>query len=139
MLECGGNYVSNRSTGVAFMRTLEIGGNTQIKTQDEFDKQTRLRQPLGGSRPQPTRTVAVFCSGGDAPAMNAFLRIFVRLGLHQHVVGVPATIDNDIACTEIAIGVDTALNNVMRAIEQLNNTSSTATAEYTVSPSVTAC
>lgn len=38
------------------------------------------------------------------------------------VVGVPATIDNDVACTEMALGFDTAVNNTMRAIEALNDT-----------------
>lgn len=34
--------------------------------------------------PSPSRPVAVLCSGGDAPGMNAFLRAVVRLGLNRH-------------------------------------------------------
>jgi 6-phosphofructokinase 1 len=34
----------------------------------------------------PDSPVAVLCSGGDAPGMNAFLRAVVRLGLNRHQV-----------------------------------------------------
>lgn len=36
----------------------------------------------------PDSPVAVLCSGGDAPGMNAFLRALVRLGLNRHKVPV---------------------------------------------------
>lgn len=38
------------------------------------------------------------------------------------VVGVPASIDNDLACTSIAIGVDTALNTIVEACDRLSDT-----------------
>jgi 6-phosphofructokinase 1 len=38
------------------------------------------------------------------------------------VVGVPATIDNDIACTDFTIGFDTAVNTVIDAINKLRDT-----------------
>jgi 6-phosphofructokinase 1 len=40
------------------------------------------------------------------------------------VMGVPASIDNDIIGTEMSIGVDTALNTIIRAIDQLRDTAS---------------
>ena len=40
------------------------------------------------------------------------------------VVGVPATIDNDIPGTQIAIGVDTALNTAIEAIDRIKDTAS---------------
>lgn len=40
------------------------------------------------------------------------------------VLGVPATIDNDIAETEMAIGVDTALNTILEAIDRIKDTAS---------------
>jgi len=39
-------------------------------------------------------------------------------------VGIPATIDNDLAYTEYAIGFDTALNTVLDAINKIRDTSS---------------
>ena len=49
------------------------------------------------------------------------------LALHKHsfpVVGVPATIDNDIPGTGMAIGVDTALNTILGAIDRIKDTAS---------------
>jgi 6-phosphofructokinase 1 len=40
------------------------------------------------------------------------------------VVGVPASIDNDIWGTSMAIGVDTALNTIMEAVDKLRDTAS---------------
>lgn len=39
-------------------------------------------------------------------------------------VGVPATIDNDVPHTEMAVGVDTALNTALEAIDRLKDTAS---------------
>ena len=38
-------------------------------------------------------------------------------------VGVPGTIDNDIACTDYTIGFDTCLNTIMEAIDRIRDTS----------------
>lgn len=38
------------------------------------------------------------------------------------VVGVPASIDNDIACSSTAIGVDTALNTIVEACDRISDT-----------------
>jgi 6-phosphofructokinase 1 len=39
------------------------------------------------------------------------------------VVGIPATIDLDVACTEYTIGFDTAVNTAMDAIDKIRDTS----------------
>ena len=49
------------------------------------------------------------------------------LALHKlgfPVVGVPATIDNDVGGTDIAIGVDTALNTILDAVDKIKDTAS---------------
>jgi len=49
------------------------------------------------------------------------------LALHKlgfPVVGVPATIDNDVGGTDIAIGVDTALNTILEAVDKIKDTAS---------------
>jgi 6-phosphofructokinase 1 len=49
------------------------------------------------------------------------------LAIHKHgfpVVGVPATIDNDVPGTSIAIGVDTTLNTILGAINRIKDTAS---------------
>jgi 6-phosphofructokinase 1 len=45
-------------------------------------------------------------------------------GLGVPVVGVPASIDNDIYGTDMSIGVDTALNTILDAIDKLRDTAS---------------
>ncbi len=45
--------------------------------------------------------------------------------LEEHgvpVVGIPASIDNDIGCTSTAIGVDTALNTIVSACDRISDT-----------------
>ena len=45
-----------------------------------------------------------------------------RLGINT--IGLPGTIDLDIACTEYTIGFDTAVNTAMQAIDKVRDTSS---------------
>ncbi len=57
--------------------------------------------------------------GGDGSFAGA--RILANLGINT--VGVPGTIDLDIACTEYTIGFDTAVNTAMEAIDKVRDTS----------------
>ncbi|MFT5682871.1 MAG: 6-phosphofructokinase 1 [Myxococcota bacterium] len=45
-----------------------------------------------------------------------------QLGGRLPIVGLPASIDNDIACTATAIGVDTALNTIVSACDRISDT-----------------
>lgn len=38
------------------------------------------------------------------------------------IIGVPASIDNDVGCTAMAIGVDTALNTIIEACDRISDT-----------------
>jgi 6-phosphofructokinase 1 len=40
------------------------------------------------------------------------------------VAGIPASIDNDLGCTSMCIGVDTALNTIVEACDRINDTAS---------------
>ena len=58
--------------------------------------------------------------GGDGSLTGA-------LALAQQgtaVIGIPASIDNDIPFTDISLGVDTALNNIARAVDNIKDTAS---------------
>lgn len=59
--------------------------------------------------------------GGDGSFRGA-LKLHQEFGLP--VVGVPGTIDNDICGTDMSIGVDTALNTVLDAIDKIRDTAS---------------
>lgn len=56
--------------------------------------------------------------GGDGTFRG--LLALSKLGIS--VVGVPATIDNDIVCTDYTIGYDTAANTAVEAIDRLRDT-----------------
>ncbi|WP_373897553.1 6-phosphofructokinase [Haloimpatiens sp. FM7315] len=58
--------------------------------------------------------------GGDGSFTGA--RLLSELGVAT--VGIPGTIDNDLAYTEYTLGFDTALNTVLDAINKLRDTSS---------------
>ena len=57
--------------------------------------------------------------GGDGSFAGA--QKLANLGINT--VGVPGTIDLDIACTEYTIGFDTAVNTAMEAIDKIRDTS----------------
>ncbi len=57
--------------------------------------------------------------GGDGSFAGA--QKLAQYGVN--VVGIPATIDLDIACTEYTIGFDTAANTAMEAIDKIRDTS----------------
>lgn len=48
------------------------------------------------------------------------------------VIGVPASIDNDIPFTDVSLGVDTALNNIIRAVDNLKDTASSHNRAFVV-------
>ena len=60
----------------------------------------------------------VVAIGGDGTFRGALE--LARQGIR--VVGIPATIDNDMGCTEYTIGFDTACNTAVEAIDKLRDT-----------------
>ena len=58
--------------------------------------------------------------GGDGSYRGA--QALSRIGINT--VGIPGTIDLDIACTDYTIGFDTAINTAMEAIDKVRDTSS---------------
>lgn len=63
----------------------------------------------------------IFTLGGDSTQKSA--RDFFVRGLN--VIGVPKTIDNDVACTDITFGYNTAVSVAMEAIDRLHSTAET--------------
>lgn len=68
---------------------------------------------------QKNAVEALVCIGGNGSMAGA-------LALHQEfgipVVGVPGTIDNDIAGTDFTVGFDTAVNTALDAIDRIRDT-----------------
>jgi len=63
---------------------------------------------------------AIVAIGGDGTLRGA--QVLHEMGVA--VVGVPGTIDNDLCGTDMAIGVDTALNTALGAIDRIKDTAS---------------
>lgn len=63
---------------------------------------------------------ALVAMGGDGTMRGA--AVLDQMGFP--VIGIPASIDNDVYGTDISIGVDTALNTIVEAIDKLRDTAS---------------
>ncbi len=63
----------------------------------------------------------IFTLGGDSTQKSA--RDFSLRGIH--VIGVPKTIDNDVACTDITFGYNTAVSVATEALDRLHTTAET--------------
>src|SRR5205085_6038982 len=63
------------------------------------------------------KIAALIVIGGNGSLTGAkTLAPVVRVG------GVPASIDNDLACTSMSIGVDTAMNTIVEAVDRIFDT-----------------
>ncbi len=61
---------------------------------------------------------AIVAIGGDGTFRGA--NDLSKYGIR--VVGIPATIDNDITCTDYTIGFDTAMNTIVQMVDRLRDT-----------------
>lgn len=93
-------------------------GGTVLQTArfPEFEQLENQRAALEQMKARGVE--ALVAIGGDGTMRGALA--LHRLGLP--VVGIPASIDNDVFGTDISIGVDTALNTIIEAIDKLRDT-----------------
>lgn len=99
--------------------TIQRGG-TILRTArcDEF--KTEEGQAKGAEVCRKYGIQGLVVIGGDGSYRGA-----QKLAAHGiNTIGVPGTIDLDIACTEYTIGFDTAVNTAMQAIDKVRDTSS---------------
>ncbi|MCR4892202.1 MAG: 6-phosphofructokinase [Lachnospiraceae bacterium] len=99
--------------------TIQRGG-TVLKTARCEEFKTEEGRKKGADILKKYDVDAIVVIGGDGSYKGA-------LGLSHEgigVVGIPGTIDLDIACTEYTIGFDTAVNTAMEAIDKVRDTSS---------------
>ncbi len=99
--------------------TIQRGG-TILKTARSEEFATPEGKAKGAKILKEHRIDALVVIGGDGSYKGA-------LGLSHEgigVIGIPGTIDLDIACTDYTIGFDTAINTAMDAIDKVRDTSS---------------
>ena len=82
----------------------------------EFKEQDNVKKAVQNAKDLDVCGLVVI--GGDGSFRGA--RDLSIAGLPT--VGIPATIDNDITCTEYCIGYDTALNTVIECLDKINDT-----------------
>lgn len=95
-------------------------GGTILQTArlPEFKEVNRQKKALRNLFEHEIQALVVI--GGDGSLTGG-------LALHRHgfpIMGIPASIDNDIWGTNMAIGVDTATNTIIDAIDKLRDTAS---------------
>jgi 6-phosphofructokinase 1 len=107
--------LSNRGVGGILQR-----GGTVLGTARSAQFATPEGQDLAARRLEQAGVTGLVVIGGEGSLTGA-LRLQER---GVKVVGIPATIDNDVWGTDTAIGVDTALNTALEAIDRIKDTAS---------------
>ncbi len=95
-------------------------GGTVLLTARSKEFSTPEGVEKGKAMAEIFRLDAIVVIGGDGSLRGA--RDLHRLGVP--VIGIPATIDNDVAFTDYTIGFDTAMNTVKEAIDRIKDTAS---------------
>jgi len=115
--------MGNRDVGNILQR-----GGTILQTArcEEFRTPAGRREALREMNNAGIEALVVI--GGDG-SLNGAQKL---AELNFPVVGIPASIDNDIYGTDMAIGVDTALNTIVDAIDKLRDTASSHTRAFLV-------
>ena len=100
--------------------TMQHGGTLLMTSRsEEFKTKQGVSKAAGILRENYIDALVVI--GGDG-SMAGALDLFQLEGFP--VMGIPATIDNDLYGTDMCIGVDTALNTVVSAIDKIKDTAS---------------
>jgi 6-phosphofructokinase 1 len=115
LLEGRFQALSNRMVGGILQR-----GGTVLGTARSTEFVTPEGQELAIQRLEKAGVEGLVVIGGEGSLTGA-LRLEER---GVKVVGIPATIDNDVWGTDTAIGVDTALNTALDAIDRIKDTAS---------------
>lgn len=93
-------------------------GGTTLQTARSKEFRTEDGVKRGVAMANIFKMDAIIVIGGDGSFRGA--RDLVNHGVK--VIGIPATIDNDIGCSTYTIGYDTALNTVKDAIDKIKDT-----------------
>ena len=101
----------------AVNRLLPLGG-TALYTARSDEMFTEQGQDKAALTCKQAGIDALVVIGGDGSFRGALT--LAQRGVN--VIGIPATIDNDIACTDYSIGFDTACNTSVEAVDKLRDT-----------------
>ena len=111
ILHKGGSIIGSSTNANVFNYKVEEDGKTVYKDLSDVCVENVKKDGFD----------CVFTLGGDGTQKSA--RDFMVKGMN--VIGVPKTIDNDVACTEITFGYNTAVSVATEAIDRLHTTGET--------------
>lgn len=112
ILQKGGSIISSSTNANVFhYKVVDENGNVEYK--DLSDKCVQNVKEDGFD--------CIFTLGGDSTQKSA--RDLSLKGIN--VIGVPKTIDNDVACTDITFGYNTAVTVATEALDRLHTTAET--------------
>ncbi len=94
-------------------------GGTILQTARCMEFMTEEGQKQGAEICKKHGIDAIVVIGGDGSFKGA--QKLAALGINT--IGIPGTIDLDIACTDYTVGFDTAINTAMEAIDKIRDTS----------------
>jgi 6-phosphofructokinase 1 len=96
-------------------------GSARSKIFPTPEGQAEARQKIAQLR---LRGLMVIGGNGSLTGARAILGAPTHDGQELAVAGLPASIDNDLGCTSMAIGVDTAMNTILDACDRICDTAS---------------
>lgn len=97
-----------------------LRGGTMLKTARSEEMRTEEGQKKAIEQLHKRKIDALVVIGGDGSFRGA--QTIAAKGVQ--IVGIPGTIDNDIAGTDLTIGFDTAINTVVDAVSKIRDTAS---------------
>ena len=107
--------MSSRSVGDTIQRAGTMLRSARCPECESYEVQKRAVENLAASGIDGLVVI-----GGDGSLRGA--AALSKLGVPT--VGIPATVDNDIACTDYSLGFDTAVNTAVDAITKIRDTAS---------------
>jgi len=111
ILPKGGSIIGSSTNANVFNYKVEENGETVYKDLSDICVENIKKDGFD----------CLFTLGGDGTQKSA--RDFATKGVK--VIGVPKTIDNDVACTEITFGYNTAVSVAAEALDRLHTTGET--------------
>ena len=111
ILPKGGSIIGSSTNANVFNYPVEENGQTVYKDLSDICVENIKKDEID----------CLFTLGGDGTQKSA--RDLSLKGIN--VIGVPKTIDNDVACTEITFGYNTAVSVATEAIDRLHSTAET--------------
>ena len=128
-IECAGIYrgfqglIENdiEDLNARSVRNIISRGGTFLKTARSNEFRTKEGRETAHTNLKNAGIEALVIIGGDGTFTGGLL---MDNEFDFPVIGIPATIDNDISGTDFTIGYDTALNTVVEAIDKIRDTAS---------------